>query len=442
MALMRTTNFYALLTLAAGCLNLLGQPTSPPAAPANRTSPVLREPLQAAPAQNAPVRTIASVARDWKGAAARSNELVHLRGTVLDQRVGEYIVIRDETGTIVAETSQTLAAKMQSEVDVWGTLAVDLEQNRLALQHATFRLTPQNDSDTNAVALQKPATLPLLTSARQVRDLSPGEAAWEYPVKLRGVVTLADQRTQLYVQDETAGIYIRPRAFRDLKSGDLVEIEGTSNPGQFAPIVVPTQNNGGRDRPDARTLPRFRSFKWPAANMTANGWRDQAVVRSARISRWRHRDEVRATAMALSSPARLPPRYRPIFRIPSSAFAAFAFRDSTTSGRSPAWRFGRRRRIWFKSQNRPRPTRSASAGQPIVSLGQSHARATLQRRVKIGGVVTAIEPGKSFFVEDIDDGIEVFQQDKAASNPAIASRWSGYPGRANLETCCAMPPST
>src|SRR6185312_995655 len=46
--------------------------------------------------------------------------------------------------------------------------------------------------------------------------------------------------------------------------------------------------------------------------------------------------------------------------------------------------------------------------QPIISLSQSRPRATLQRRVKVAGIVTVSEPGKSFFIQDADDGIQVF----------------------------------
>src|SRR5260221_302921 len=51
-----------------------------------------------------PVRSIGSLTRD---AEAKSGGLVHLRGTVLDQRTGENIVIRDDTGTIFAGTTQS-----------------------------------------------------------------------------------------------------------------------------------------------------------------------------------------------------------------------------------------------------------------------------------------------------------------------------------------------
>ena len=54
-----------------------------------------------------------------------------------------------------------------------------------------------------------PATL---TRVADVRSLSPDQAMAKVPVRVRGVVTLADPRPPFgafYLQDNTAGIYVR-----------------------------------------------------------------------------------------------------------------------------------------------------------------------------------------------------------------------------------------
>jgi signal transduction histidine kinase len=93
-----------------------------------------------------------------------------------------------------------------------------------------------------ARAQLNPLKLPELTTAEQVRDLSPEEAARQYPVHLKGVLTFSDQPQFLrFVQDDTAGIYFFARdalyGAAALKAGDEVEIEGHSNRGEYAPIV-------------------------------------------------------------------------------------------------------------------------------------------------------------------------------------------------------------
>jgi PAS domain S-box-containing protein len=81
-----------------------------------------------------------------------------------------------------------------------------------------------------------------LSTADQVRQLTPEQAALHYPVRLRGVVTFCDQNNYfLFIQDSTAGIYFRPDAtlgLPPLASGQLIEIQGEADPGEFAPVVM------------------------------------------------------------------------------------------------------------------------------------------------------------------------------------------------------------
>ncbi|MGH9613592.1 MAG: hypothetical protein ACRD4P_10985, partial [Bryobacteraceae bacterium] len=80
--------------------------------------------------------------------------------------------------------------------------------------------------------------LPVLTTARQVRNLSPQQANLAYPVHIRAIVTFyAPDRSDLFVQDSTAGIFVWRDKFRSpLRAGDLVELDGISE-GDFAPEI-------------------------------------------------------------------------------------------------------------------------------------------------------------------------------------------------------------
>jgi PAS domain S-box-containing protein len=88
------------------------------------------------------------------------------------------------------------------------------------------------------------APLPELRTAREIRQLTPAEAQRQYPVHLRGTVTFFDQRVPTaafrFVQDETAGIYFYPQTSEEitnLAAGQLVEIEGLTGGGEFAPVI-------------------------------------------------------------------------------------------------------------------------------------------------------------------------------------------------------------
>lgn len=87
-----------------------------------------------------------------------------------------------------------------------------------------------------------------LTTARQIHQLTSEEAAQALPVRIRGVVTSCDTMVnQLFVQDDTEGIYIEISTNRNpgrfgfaLAVGQVLEIEGTSGRGGFAPDIIPS----------------------------------------------------------------------------------------------------------------------------------------------------------------------------------------------------------
>ncbi len=82
----------------------------------------------------------------------------------------------------------------------------------------------------------------VLTTAAQVRALSEEEARRAIPVRLRGVfMGEADPEGIAFViYNGTEGIYVQGPAelVAGLARGDLLEIEGASDPGGFAPYVV------------------------------------------------------------------------------------------------------------------------------------------------------------------------------------------------------------
>jgi signal transduction histidine kinase/CheY-like chemotaxis protein len=80
-----------------------------------------------------------------------------------------------------------------------------------------------------------------LTNVAEVHSLSEDQARLSYPVRLRAVVTFFNPIGRgLTVQDEKDGIYVWV-GFADippLRAGQLVEVEGFSAPGDFAPVVA------------------------------------------------------------------------------------------------------------------------------------------------------------------------------------------------------------
>ena len=104
-----------------------------------------------------------------------------------------------------------------------GWLAVALASTLLALPVAA---QPTNEA---------------LHTAAAVRGLTVAQAQQPRRVHLRGVVTFFDENLfSRFIQDDTAGIYLQnSTATPGLVAGQIVEVEGVSSPGEYAPIVVP-----------------------------------------------------------------------------------------------------------------------------------------------------------------------------------------------------------
>jgi signal transduction histidine kinase len=139
------------------------------------------------------------------------------------------------------------------------------------------------------VRAQVPAAakaLPILTHVDQIRSLSPEQASLGYPVLVRGVITMDAPAPDFFVQDATAGIYVEGNAsakFPHLLS-QVVEVEGVTGPGKFAPVIRETKLRVVGEG----VLPKPQLFPF---SELANGQHDsqwakvRGIVRSAAVDR-------------------------------------------------------------------------------------------------------------------------------------------------------------
>ncbi len=89
--------------------------------------------------------------------------------------------------------------------------------------------------------LQREPKLPLLASAAQVHRLSEDEARRAYPVHFQALVTYYHPSGRnLVLQQGGEGVYVfvGSRSIPPLHAGQLVDIEGFSGPGDFAPVIT------------------------------------------------------------------------------------------------------------------------------------------------------------------------------------------------------------
>jgi len=143
-------------------------------------------------------------------------------------------------------------------------------------------------------------TLPTLTHADQIRRLSPEQASLGYPVLIRGVITMDAPAPDFIVQDATAGIYVEgsvsPKYPHVLSQ--LVEIEGVTGPGKFAPVIRETKLRvlGQGALPKAQLFP----FSELANGQQDSQWAQvRGIVRSAAVDRTSWREA--ALAMRIAS---------------------------------------------------------------------------------------------------------------------------------------------
>jgi signal transduction histidine kinase/CheY-like chemotaxis protein len=95
------------------------------------------------------------------------------------------------------------------------------------------------ESNSAPKVAKQSADLPLLTTVREISQLTTEKAALNYPVQLHGVVTYAPPAWRAaFVQDSTGGIFIKLDDGVTLDAGQSVEVNGKSGPGDFAPVVV------------------------------------------------------------------------------------------------------------------------------------------------------------------------------------------------------------
>jgi len=252
-----------------------------------------------------------------------------------------------------------------------------------------------------------------LRTAVAVRELTVEQAQEPRAVRLRGVVTFFDGTLfSRFIQDDTAGIYLQfstntPNP--QLVVGQVVEVEGVSSPGEYAPSVVPTQIKVVGEA----TLPAPRPVTY---GRLASGQEDSQFVEIAGIVRSvqfhepsaHYQIEIATGGGRLSVFARALPVKRPEDLL-----------DSTVRVRGVcSTQFNHQRQLFAIRLMVPRPddlvieapapaNPFAIALRPIGSLLQFAPQESFGHRVKIAGTVIYFKPGRELFLQNGDQGIQV-----------------------------------
>ena len=250
-----------------------------------------------------------------------------------------------------------------------------------------------------------------LRTAAAVRALTVEQARQQARVSLRGVVTFFDENLySRFVQDDTAGIYLQLSATTPpLVPGQVVEIKGTSSPGEYAPIVVPESVRvvGTAALPAAKPV---------TYEQLASGREDSQFVEITGVVRSVQLDEVSQHYLIelATGGGRLSVyiRHLPVQRVEELLDGTVRVRGVCST------RFNQQRQLFAIRLMVPRPEDFvieipapqdpfAIAARPIGSLLQFAPQEAYGHQVKVVGTVIYFEPGRQLFLQEGEQGVEV-----------------------------------
>ena len=262
------------------------------------------------------------------------------------------------------------------------------------------------------LAWAQPGTraLPVLTHADQVRRLSPEEAALGYPVRIRGVVTDDVPSPDFFVQDATAGIYVEgsPAPKFAHHWGDLVELEGTTGPGKFAPVIREQRTRvvGKGTLPSTRT---YRFSELGGGQQDSQWTQIRGIVRSVSIDRTSWPETV--LAMNIASGGGSFNVRTPITQ--EQDFSSWIDSEVLIEGVCGSL-FNTQRQLirvlFYVPDLRFIKIETPSKGVPFSALMRFSPGEGSQHRVRVQGVVTYQQPGQALFLQNGGQGLRVLTQ--------------------------------
>ena len=183
----------------------------------------------APPAADVPLRPVRSILSEDR--ASLPQHRIRLHGAVTLGEAG--LLLRDSTGAIPLRPAQAETIGTAAEAEILGFVGEE-RGSRAMIECTVPDLTRERGGA---------PPLSVLTKVEQVKTLSEDQARLGYPIHLHGVVTYHNPMAgNSFMQDTTGGVYLVFQRDEQpaMRAGDLVDIEGRSRPGNFAPVVVVT----------------------------------------------------------------------------------------------------------------------------------------------------------------------------------------------------------
>jgi signal transduction histidine kinase len=286
---------------------------------------------------------------------------------------------------------------------------------------ACFPAVNGTDSATAA-----PGDPPSFATIEQVREITPEQADKHYPVHLRGVVTFSDWNADrgLFLQDQTAGVYVGLPSEGDLPVGEEIEVDGITAAGDFVPMITAHQIR--RLGPKTLPEPHHDTYEQLATGKEDSQWVElRGVVRSVLAST---KDRTRVDLL-----------------VNGQRLSALVGRLEVTNAQKLICATVRLQGVCRTRFNRKRQLRApflsmgSSAGivveqpapggpieVPMASLLQFNSEGYYGRRVEVRGVVTE-QKGNSLFIQDRGEGLYVKSLQSTPVVPGDIVQVIGFP---------------
>jgi len=268
----------------------------------------------------------------------------------------------------------------------------------------------------------------VIKEARQVRELSSEKAKLGYPIQLHAVVTYAEAiHGDLFVQDATGGIYVNPAGQTlNLRAGEFVEVIGKSGPGDFASQIENPQVRVLGEAP----LPAPRKV---AGEEFASGAQDSQFVEVEGIVMSAGAEQGRILLQLASGLVEFPVYVLAPKLPPEDLVGATVRVRGVSSGIYNAKNQFIGAALMVPGLDNLVVKQPAPADLFSIPLRAIHivlrlsSQGPFSQRVRVQGAVTLQRLGKSVFISDGQEGVEVRSRQMLALQPGDRVDVVGFP---------------
>jgi PAS domain-containing protein len=276
----------------------------------------------------------------------------------------------------------------------------------------------------------------------QVRALTLEQARQKYPIHLKGVITYrAPEYRVTFFQDETAGIYVWiEQSDLQITAGSLVEVDGNTTPGDFAPLIEHARfrvlGRAALPAPSRKSLEDLLTGREDSQWIEVHGI-VHSVTLEHRLPPDMRQGPPQLVLGIASGDHKLKVRIRDFRRERDYSYDYLVDSMVTVRGACGTLFNERRQLVGIQifapsvdqvTVDQPSPADPyALPVLPVNSLMQFTPARVSGRRIRVQGVVTWREPGRSIFVQDATGGLVVLSEQVTGAEPGDLVDAIGFP---------------